>query len=167
MVSELSEFNANSGTQGINTVMRVVGSKDDVDGIDVEKHHGKQARPTFFITPKAAGVFKGWMETVGIKFSGKGADLESGIGKCFWGNIRSMKNDEGYTDHNLLSFHKASEDDKKIAAKYVAEWTGEDKPPSELGSGVSVPKKKTDSVGGGNTENKNDDEGFHDDDLPF
>ena len=154
---ECEGFQADSGTQGVNTAIRIVGTKEP----DTEKHHGKYARPTFWLTQKAAKFFKGWADTVGLPYTSNGFNEADALGKVFWGRIRSYQDENGYDKQDLQRWEEAKEEDRSIASAFIAQWLGEDKPPSDMGKGVNV--------GAGSKRNKDsgDDNGEVDDDVPF
>lgn len=160
VVTEFTEFVANSGSQGANVTCRIVGTEKP----DTKKYHGSFARLTFFMTEKTIGRFRGWLDKLGVPYGKDGMDEADTIGKVFWGRIRCYVED-GYDKQDILRWEKASDEAKSHAAKYIAEWTGEDKPPETVGKGVAIGNKNKPTTSPGEPARTVDE--HIDDDIPF
>jgi hypothetical protein len=163
VVTEWEDFEADSGTQGINVTTRVVGT----DKPDTHKYHGAFCRTTFWVTEKGLPYLRGWLDMAKVPYNKNGMDNAAAIGKVFWGRIKATVDENGYDKQDLMRFEAASQEAIAAASKFVAEWTGEDKPPAEIGKGVSVnnknvPKNKESSEAETGTPGEQ-----IDDDLPF
>lgn len=132
VTTDCAPFEADSGTQGVNLTVRAVCTEENGD--DHLEEHGRFGRPTFWITKKAAKFFRGYMDAAKVAYTAKGFDPQAAIGTVFVGRIRLERGDDGYDNHDLLHVEPATDEQRKIAAPFVAEWTGQDKPPSDIGS---------------------------------
>ncbi len=164
VVTEFVEFTANSGSQGANVNCRIVGTEKP----DTKRYHGSFARLTFFMTDKTIGNFRGWLDKIAVKYGKNGFDETDTIGKVFWGRLRCYVDENGYDKQDITRWEAASEEAKSFAAKYVAEWTGEDRPPESTGSGVKIPKSSTEknTTTSPGEPGRSVDENI-DDDIPF